>query len=260
MKHVPNMLGEANINAFFGSEILQRFGGCGTVLKSPGGIECLAIFIETEGPATFAGNCSDPVGCVNIFDAIDGGKFKAGFAWVGKKLKRTSADDGVIGNSLGRFKIAFHICVLHELHVTEVSEAFATGGITGSVDACFDFNAGKVLNGVAIFTAGKAADGDAARVPIVLLGVGAQFCADPGDGLRAFGIRWLGHFFRRHALLFERGCNLFPMAEPFGDGFLREKLLKIDASHGSGFAVALKTVAFKSGRWQRGAVGDGDAK
>ena len=230
------------------------------MLKSPGGIKGFAIFIETEGSATFSRNRTDPVGCVNIFDAIDGGKFKAGFARVGKKLKRTGADDGVIGNALGRFKIAFHICVLHELHVTEVCEAFAAGGITGSVDACFHFNAGKVLNGVAIFTAGKAADGDAAGVAIVLLGIRVQFCANPGDGLRAFGIRWLGHFFGRHALLFERGGNLFPMAEAFGDGFLREKLLQVHASHGSGFAVALKAVAFKSGRRQRGAVGDGYAK
>ena len=49
----------------------------------------------------------------------------------------------------------------------------------------------------------------------MFFGVGAQFFANPGDGLRTFGVAGLRHGFRRHSFLFERGGNFFPLLEAF---------------------------------------------
>ena len=77
----------------------------------------------------------------------------------------------MIGDELGSIEIVFKVHVLHELDVAEVGKAFAADRVAGGVDAGVEGVAGEVLNGVGVFAAGEAADGDAAGIAIVLFGV-----------------------------------------------------------------------------------------
>ena len=203
------------------------------MLIAPCGIESFAIFIESKRSATFTGNCTKAAAGIDILNAIDGRKFKAGLTWITEKCKGTGTNHGMVGNALGGIKITFQIGILHELDIAEISETFTTSRIARGINAGLQLNASQVLNGVAIFTTGEPAHGDTPRISVVFLGVGAQFGTDPSDRLQSFSIRRLGHFLWRHALLLQSGGHLFPMSEPIGDGIFRHQFLQIHATHGS---------------------------
>ena len=197
-------------------QVFQRDIGLaerGAMLIAPGDVEGLAVFFQAEGPAALAGDGAETVGLVDVLDPRDGGEFEAGLAGVGEELERTGADHGVVGDDLGGCEVALEVGVLHELHVAEVGEAFAADGIAGRVDAGVGIDAGEVVDGVGVLAAGEAADGDAPGIAIVLLGVGGEFGADPGDGLLALRVVGLRHAFGRHAVLFEHGGHFSPGCE-----------------------------------------------
>ena len=126
------MLSEGRAHALAGGQILHRDVGLtqrDAVFVAPGNIERLAVFIKAKRQPTFAGDSAEAYGCVDIFDAGDGGEFKAGFPRVGKKFQRTGTDHSVIGYLSGGRQIAFQIRILHELHVAEIGEALAAHGI-----------------------------------------------------------------------------------------------------------------------------------
>ena len=224
------------------------FTKCPTVLIIPRDKERLRVLIQAERVPAFPGSRAKAIRLVNLFDSRNGRELEARLARVGIKFDGAGPDHGVGGNLLGRLQVTLEVRILHELHVTEIGEAFTSHGLAGGIDAKIDVEPGEVVHRVSVLTAGEPADRDAPGIACVLLDVQIQFVLDPCRGVVADDFGRLRQAFRRHALLFEYGNHPLPLLVAFADRWLGGQLLQVHSTHRLSIAVALVAVLFEGSR------------
>ncbi len=247
---LPHVIGEAAADAFLGRQAADRRRGIAQrrpVLVVPRDVERLAVALEAERPAALARDDAEAARRVEIVDAIEGRQLEAALAGVDVEGQRPGADHGMVGDLLGRVEVVLDGRVLHRLDVAEVGEAFAADRVAGGVDAGLDVDAGQVVDGVGVFGAGQAADGDAAGIAGVLRVELAERRSDPRHRrgpLRVGGevVRVVGG---RHVAALEHQRDVVPqvclLAHGRG-GQARGQLVEVDATLGSGAGVAVGAV------------------
>ena len=261
---VPDVVGEAAGDAFLRRQAAdgrRRIAQGRAVLVVPRDVERLAVALEAERPAAFAGDDAEALRRVELVDPVERRQLQAALSGVRVEAQRPGADHRVVGDLLGGFEVVLDLRILHRLHVAEVGEALAADRIARGVDAGLDVDPGEVADGVRVLGAGQTPDGDTAGVTGVLRVELAERRADPGDDGGAFGVggEVVGVVRRRHVAALEHEHDVVPDVRLLGYARRRHplgQLVEIDVGLGAGAGVAVGAVPLE-GRRRGGGSGFG---
>jgi hypothetical protein len=244
------VFGEPARDAFLRREPTKRRGRIaqrGAVFVIPGDEQRLAVAIETERPSAFTRDDADALRRVEIVDPAQRGQLETGLPRIRVELQRSRADDGVIGDLLGRLEIPLDVRLLDELHVTEIREPFTADRVARRVDADVEVEPGQVAKRVRVFRAGQPPHRHAPGIAGVFRFVLRQGRAHPLHRPRALVVGWkqLRLVAGRHLARLQHLGDLVPLLPIRADGGLGRQLdqaLDADVTLLFGAAVAFEAV------------------
>ena len=146
-------------------------------------------------------------------------------------------DDGAVQNLLGGFDVAFHQERRNEEGFAVGVEAGAAGAIVGEKLGDVVIDAQQIADGVVVFAAIEAAQGDGAGEVSDGAGGLAQAVVDPGGDAQAVVFGELG-FHRRHGAVAQLGGDVAPQSAIGLDVLGGVRFEEIDAVSGIGRVVA----------------------
>ena len=209
----------------------------------PGDVECLPILFKPEGSPPLPGNSAKTARSIDLTDALDRRKLKAGLSRIGKELERPGADYGVIGNLPRRAKVSFQTGILHELDIAKAGEALATSRVCRRINPGLDaIDTRQIANRIAVFTTRQPAHRYTSRITVMPARIIGQRPAYPVDGGGTLGITRLWHPDRWHRLLLEHQRHALPLREVLTSRGRCRQLVKIETGFRGGHPVAGETV------------------